>query len=370
MNAMMGAVQGPLFPVSTVFLSRWLPSKVDGQTDEKAWGTSLLDIGISVGAFVIVPLSSSIAAKVGWRYAYQVVGLAGLVYVALWQALGAEDPQHCWYISKEEQLFLSKHITKSTKQQGDSAKRGSLGMPGPLLRHRALWAIFGAHMAFNYGAYFITNWSPEYYAQVFELKPDAAKWYLSAPHITNLVCKIFNPALVRLVDRQGIGLLPSRKLFTAAGFLLSAITVLPMYSMKAFGPLCAMVMFSVANAFFGLAPVGFKSNYLDVTEQYVGVVSGIGNTLGTGASYVGPIVTSQLLQHYGGWPVVLASIAVVNLLASYNFIQRCQVVPIERNGFHLKSEQSFDYVENYGADLKTPPGSPAPPARKIAPADS
>lgn len=62
-NAAMGAVQGPLFPVSTVFLSRWLPTKVEGQLDEKAWATSMLDIGISIGALVIVPVASTVAGS-------------------------------------------------------------------------------------------------------------------------------------------------------------------------------------------------------------------------------------------------------------------------------------------------------------------
>ena len=34
--ALMGAVQGPLFPTSTVFLSRWMPRKTSSGSDEKA----------------------------------------------------------------------------------------------------------------------------------------------------------------------------------------------------------------------------------------------------------------------------------------------------------------------------------------------
>ena len=46
---MMGAVQGPMFPTSSVFLARWMPKSKPGEPDEKAWGTSMLDIGISIG---------------------------------------------------------------------------------------------------------------------------------------------------------------------------------------------------------------------------------------------------------------------------------------------------------------------------------
>merc|ERR1712096_595806 len=166
---------------------------------------------------------------------------------------GAEDPTHCWYISKDELQFLGKHIARPRRESRSGSKRGLFGMPNFLLKHRGLWAIFGAHMAFNYGAYFITNWSPIYYAEVFELKPDEAKWYLAAPHVTNLCCKSLNPMLVALAERQGISLLRSRRLFTVAGFLLAGLVLLPMYQLRFCGPLFTMIFFSAANACFGLA---------------------------------------------------------------------------------------------------------------------
>ena len=126
--------------------------------------------------------------------------ILGLAYVALWQWLGAEDPRQCWFISKEEQRFLSQHAAKPSRQAtAGNGRRDVLGIPNVLLKHPALWAIFGAHMAFNYGAYFITNWSPIYYSEVFGLAPDEAKWYLAAPHVTNLACKALNQIQYRTV---------------------------------------------------------------------------------------------------------------------------------------------------------------------------
>ena len=37
--ALMGAFQGPMFPTSSVFLSKWMPGKDAPGGDEKAWGT-------------------------------------------------------------------------------------------------------------------------------------------------------------------------------------------------------------------------------------------------------------------------------------------------------------------------------------------
>jgi len=340
--ALMGAVQGPLFPTSTVYLSRWMPKKVAGGSDEKAWGTSMLDIGISVGALLIIPVVNSLAGALGWRLTYQIIGAVSMAFVGLWQLLAAEEPRRCFYISKAELTFLEANIPKpqvkkSKVQQEDaevdkeshSDSPGLLGIPCHVAAHSGLWAIFVAHIAFNYGAYYLTNWSPTYYAEVLKVSPADAKYHLMIPHITNLAAKALNPLLVSLVERQGFSLLASRKLFTVAGFLLAAACLLPVYQLRERSPWVSTMLFSAANACFGLAPSGFKANYLDITEKYVGVISGYGNTLGTVASWVGPQLVALLLQHFGSWDIVLISVAVVNAAAALNYVRNATVIPVE-----------------------------------------
>lgn len=106
----MGAVQGPLFPCSSVFLARWMP-KSGGGSDEKAWGTSMLDIGISIGSLAIIPLANSLADSIGWRNTYRAIGSASLVFTLVWHILAADTPSRCWFIKKDELAFLNKHIS-------------------------------------------------------------------------------------------------------------------------------------------------------------------------------------------------------------------------------------------------------------------
>jgi len=315
--ALMGAVQGPLFPTSTVFLSRWMPAT------EKAWGSSMLDIGISVGTLLIIPTANSLAESIGWRGAYHAIGLASLGFVAVWQALASEEPQRS-RISKEELQHLQQHVPVLKKE-------GHTMMPAELLLHPALWAIFGAHIAFNFGGYFLTNWSPTYYSEVLLMAPAAARLHLALPHATNLVCKGANPILERELQRRGFGLLASRRIFTAVGFAGAAAMLLPVYSVHGLSPWFSTGLFCMANAFFGLAPCGFKSNYLDVTRVYVGAVSGYGNTLGTVASWVGPQLVAFILACGGSWQLVHVTVVLANGLAAYNFWLHSIVTPIEES---------------------------------------
>ena len=152
---MMGAVQGPMFPTSSVFLSRWMPKAQPGQPDEKAWGTSMLDIGISVGTLLIIPTTTFLAEAVGWRHTYHIIGVASLCFCATFAFFGASSPAECWYISADELSFLEKNVAKpKAKTADDKAKTSSMfanivGMPSAVALHPGLWAVFGAHMAFN-----------------------------------------------------------------------------------------------------------------------------------------------------------------------------------------------------------------------------
>ena len=334
--AVMGAVQGPMFPTSSVFLSRWMPKALPGMPDEKAWGTSMLDIGISIGSLLIIPIVTGLAEAFGWKGTFLWVGAASLGFVALWIWLAASTPSECWFISEEELDYLDKNVAKPPKkgadgEEGASAAAPLIGMPWAMARHPGLWAVFGAHIAFNFGAYFLTNWSPTYYKDVLGLEPKDAKFHLMCPHIMNLSVRVCNPSLIRIVASMGYSLIGSRKLFTCTGYLLATAFLAPSYSLRDMSPWVTTALFSLANACFGLAPTGFKSNYLDITETYVGIVAGYGNTLGTVASIIGPKLTAATLDRTGqNWYIVIGTVCAVNAIASLNYARFAVVTPIEK----------------------------------------
>lgn len=202
-------------------------------------------------------------------------------------------------------------------------------MPFSLFMHPGLWAIFAAHMAFNYGAYFETNWNSIYYVEVLLLSPFDAQIHLMMPHVTNLAAKSLAPIANRFVLSRGFSLLATRRIFTAFGFTVAAVVFLPIYSLRAVNPWVSTLLFSIGNASFGLAPNGFKANYLDVTEVYVGLVSGYGNLLATVMSALGPIITTFFLKTFERWDVVHFSVAVGNMLAVILFVNFSTTTPIE-----------------------------------------
>jgi sugar phosphate permease len=341
--ALMGAVQGPMFPTSSVFLSLWMPKALPGKADEKAWGTSMLDIGISVGSLLIIPVVTTLADHYGWRNTFHFVGAASLCFVAIWAVFASPTPDDCWYISDEERAYLQEHVSVSprkkprqkllTPEEQDALKEENtlIGMPYAVAFHPGVWAVFLCHMAFNFGAYYLTNWSPTYYHDVLKLGPQEAKYHLMLPHATNLAAKFANPLLLAHFAASGQSLLTSRKAFTCYGFMAAAAFLAPVYALRSLSPWVSTILLSLTNACFGFAPSGFKANYLDITEDHVGILAGYGNTLGTVASVLGPKLTSwQLIFTNQNWQLVMWTVCAVNVCAAVNYSMNAVTTPIEQ----------------------------------------
>ena len=155
-----GAAQGPLFPTSVSYMSRWLPPQ------ERALGATLLDAGTTAGSLVALPFSGRLAAALGWRWTLHAWGVATLVFAVVWRALSVEEPAQCSYITREETAYLAATVPavrKPSAAEGRGGRRAALARVARLFCRTPLWAIFVAHGAFNFVTQFVHAWSPAFY---------------------------------------------------------------------------------------------------------------------------------------------------------------------------------------------------------------
>merc|ERR550525_1665764 len=82
-QVLMGIAMGPLFPASMQVLAKWLPPS------ERAFASTALDSGITVGSLIAVPLSSFVAMRFGWRFALLAYGVGAVAYSAAWARCAA-----------------------------------------------------------------------------------------------------------------------------------------------------------------------------------------------------------------------------------------------------------------------------------------
>jgi ACS family D-galactonate transporter-like MFS transporter len=80
----LGAGEGPAGPVATHAIYKWFPDHLRGLP------TAIIAQGSAFGVIVAVPLLNWIIARYSWHWAFGALGIAGLIWTALWLVFGRE----------------------------------------------------------------------------------------------------------------------------------------------------------------------------------------------------------------------------------------------------------------------------------------
>ncbi|MGW1894622.1 nitrate/nitrite transporter [Streptomyces sp. NPDC002004] len=85
-RVLLGAAEGPAAPVALHHVHGWFAQR------ERALPTAVLLMGAAVGVAVAAPVLGSVITLWGWRWSFGAVGLAGLLWAAVWTRGGSEGP--------------------------------------------------------------------------------------------------------------------------------------------------------------------------------------------------------------------------------------------------------------------------------------
>lgn len=86
-RVLLGLGEGPAYPVALHAAYKWF------EDHKRNVPTTLIQIGAAVGVMVAAPALTYITDAYSWRAAFFALGVVGLIWVALWLALGAEGGQ-------------------------------------------------------------------------------------------------------------------------------------------------------------------------------------------------------------------------------------------------------------------------------------
>jgi MFS family permease len=374
--SLQGFLFGPMFPSHSVLLSKWLPPNERGSA--MAYGEiaiSIASMGVPLAVTFIAeytakPTSTSSCSTVvaGWRNGFYVMGAACFAYLVTWSVLGRNEPDSCPYVSKEELNLIhcmqEKSVTPQNKRRTVSK---SISLPWQrILFHPSILSLFFVHMVYNFVTLSINSWMPTYYNDVLKLNPSDAKLHIVLPQLTGLVVKLVVSKLATIIrdvrkgkkigcntrdDEQSV-ILFSRRFMGYLGFVVTALplSLLPMVAPPKCvsfapppqqqlssskepsypSPWLSTGLFSAALAGTGFHAESFRANYLDVTHEYVGLVSGVGNCLSSFSAMLAPFAVGRIIRKSAGdWSPVWRLSALASLIAALVFGSFSTTIPIE-----------------------------------------
>ncbi len=153
-RAVLGIAEAGGIPAAGKAIHQYLRS------GERAVGNAVNQAGVSLGAIAAPALATWIAVHRGWRDAFIITGVLGLVWIPIWNwsAAGPGRPQ-------------TEHVQ-------------AMGLPyAEMLRDRRLWAFVAAN-ALSMILYSLwTNWTTVYLVGVHHLTLVQAAWYAWIPPV-------------------------------------------------------------------------------------------------------------------------------------------------------------------------------------------
>ena len=276
---LLGAGESANWPAATKAVAEWFPKR------ERALATALFDSGSSIGGAIAPFIVLHIYFRWGWRPAFAVPGVLGLLWLILWRWI-YYPPEIHGRISEGEREMIALDKRERDSAPAEKARpqwRNLLSLP-------QTWATIVAKTFTDPVFFFITEWFPIYLvAKGIELKSGLIALWI--PFVAADLGSFFAGWLSGHLVKRGVSLGWARKvpiIYGGIGMTLIATTVFTT-NLYFIAILFAIVTFTYAG--FTIMANTLPSDLFN--SGSVASVSGLGGT-GTG---IGTIIAFKLIGH-------------------------------------------------------------------------
>jgi MFS family permease len=141
----LGAGEAGAYPCNAKVTALWFPRS------ERALASALFDSGSRVGATLSWPVVGFLLSFFGWRIAFLVTGLLGLVWIGVW-------------LKRYRDPSPSERIEDASPALSGAAAGPPISWAG-LFRYRTIWGMCLGFFCLNFVIYFFITWFPSYLVQ-------------------------------------------------------------------------------------------------------------------------------------------------------------------------------------------------------------
>lgn len=277
------------FPAGVKAVTDWFPQK------ERALAIGVFNAGSNVGAILTPLIVPAITIAYGWRMAFVVTGILGVLWVVAWLALYRDPATH-----KRVGAAELAHILQDPADPQVKVK----GLWGKLLIKRETWAFALGKFFIDPIWWFYLFWLPSYLHDTYGLNMVGFGLPIAAVYLLSDVGSIAGGWASSRMLRAGFSANKARKL-TMLG---CAIVILPVVFTQFIGNVWINVLI------IGIAAAGhqaFSANLYTLPSDTfprfaVGSVVGIGGTVGAVGGIFFSLYIGKILDSIGSYAPIFA----------------------------------------------------------------
>jgi len=295
-----GMGEAGAFPIATRSLCRWmLPT-------ERGFAQGATHAGSRLGGALTPALVVLIMVHYGWRTAFICCGSLGLIWAAVWFWYYRDTPDEHPSVNAQE-----RELIRSSLELARGSKSLKIVPWKRIVRSPQMWILSSMYFCYAYNLSVYLVWFPKYLNDHRGFNLKQMGFYASLLLLAGTVGDIFGGCISDLWAKKSHDLKTARRLVGAAGFLVSAVSMVP--ACLTTNPMTCVWLSCVA--IFALeSTVGVSwAITLDIGGDSAGSVSSVMNTCGNFGGAIGSALSAYLVALYG-WSapfLVMAGLSVV-----------------------------------------------------------
>jgi ACS family hexuronate transporter-like MFS transporter len=282
---LLGVSEPGNFTAGIKAVSAWFPTK------ERGIAIGLVVSGTGIGAVIAPPLALWLALHFGWRTAFLIPSIGGLLLLPIWWFTYREPAQHPWITDGEREHIL---------QRGGLDVLRTVSLPwSSLLRFRQSWSFIAARFFADPLGNFYWFWIPSFLVVAKGLSLATLAAWLWVPYVLQGVGQLSGGYFSGYLIQRGLDPLFARKLGLTVVLVLSPVALLSLRVSRA-----SEILVILSIAMFGMGWWGsnYNSALMDaIPQSSVSSVSGLAGTAGS--------ISSVLVTWFTGYVVDRGSYA-------------------------------------------------------------
>ncbi len=305
----LGIGESVICPASNQFVSHWVPQ------DELGIVNGLILAGVGVGSGLTPPLLTWIIIEQGWRAAFWLSAIIGVMASAVWWVFARDTPGEHPGVSRAERMEIREGLAfRSYDSPAASTAKDRKIAWGTILSRADLGLLMIGYFCFGYIAWVFFSWFFLYLAQArgFDLK--ASAYYTMLPFVCMTIFSLVGGALSDHLTRK-VSLRVGRCMLASGSLLLTALFLI--LGSRAHGPQLAAMLLAIGAGSLYLSQSSFWSASVDIAGRRSGVFASLVNMSGQIGGAITASLTPWLAQRFN-WRMpftVAAGLALIGALS-------------------------------------------------------
>jgi sugar phosphate permease len=306
-----GVGEAGAFPGATRAMQLWYPQGERGLVQGVTHSASRL------GAALAPPIVTTIMVYLGWRAAFYICGVIGLLWSVWWFISYRNLPEEHHLVNKTELEYIRGLDEKGAIKPPPITKQTNVPW-GTLVTSPNMWAVMCAYFTYVYCLWIFLSWLPTYLVEARHFTLLKGGFLASLPLFAGVVGDtlggIATDWLLKKTGSAKIG----RRTVAIVGLLGCAACIVPAALTASAYVALACLTGALFFLEFTIGPSWAVP--MDTGGKYSGTVSGMMNMAGNIGGALSPMVFGFLVQ-YGNWqaPFIVAACLLVAGAAVWAF---------------------------------------------------